>query len=243
MQLLHTYNDGSRLYKTTIQEVLRIPVWKGNRIMDMEHVKKLAAEIHDIKTLDSGFHTILVDEVDAVGNRIQERYLVDGQHRVAVIKRHLEMSAALLSELAGRRGESQLDFPVTLKEKQVESETEAIDYFNNLNNAKPIQVEQDPTLKVNMMIRALEAEYNKDKKNPLIRQGKTTRPYLCVDDLRKALTPHASKVSGAKILAAARAWNAAAAAREYDSTLGQRCKKHNFFLAMDPKMPWILTAL
>jgi hypothetical protein len=241
MQLLHTYNDSSQLFKTTIQEILRIPIWKGNRIMDTDHVKRLSSEIADLKSLDSGYHTIVYDDVDAAGNIVQERFLIDGQHRVAVIKQRLQTVSELMNDLVPGNSE-EIDFEVTFKEKRVSSETEAIQYFNTLNNAKPIQYEYDTNLTLNMVLQALEKEYNKDPKNPLIRQGKTRRPYLNVDDVRKALTPYASKITPPKLgkfMAAVREWNTATSKQGFESSVAKNCARLGFFLAYDPKLPWV----
>jgi hypothetical protein len=174
MECLHKYSDGSKLIRTTIQQVLAIPIWKGNRIIDTAHVQRIRESIDvdgtHIGSLDSGYRIIVYNEEDAVGNKIEQRYIVDGQHRIAVIK-----------ELIGFCE----DFEVTCIEKCVANEADAIEYFNKINNVKPIQYEEDPVILTNRYIQAIVLSFP-GKKN-LIRSGKTKRPYLYIDDLRKAL--------------------------------------------------------
>jgi hypothetical protein len=41
MELLHTYHDGSRLYKMSALSLTKIPIWKGNRNIDLHHVSNI----------------------------------------------------------------------------------------------------------------------------------------------------------------------------------------------------------
>mgnify|MGYP000919406360 CR=1 FL=1 len=80
-----------------------------------------------------------------------------------------------------------LDFQVTVRVKHVEVELDAIEYFNKLNNVKAQSYEKDPNLLANAYIKALETQFNKNKKNLLIRPKKTARPYVSADTLREVL--------------------------------------------------------
>ena len=240
MEEIHRYNDGSILYKTTIQVILEIPVWKGNRIMDREHAKKISMEIKDIKTLDSGYHTIVYNELDAVGNIIQQRYLIDGQHRAEVIRQSIHIQR----EITGVHIPTH--FTATLKEKFVENESEAIEYFNRINNTKPIHYNEDPSLITNKIITALESQFNKMKGFPMIRQAKTKRPFLFIDDVRTALLPIAHTFTNAKITEFINhviRWNTnmcnSYEVNTNNDSIAEKCYKIQFFLAYSHTFTWI----
>ena len=151
---------------------LLIPVWKGNRHIDYTRVDILTKEIgENIKSLDSGYHVIKILEEDAEGKLRHVTYLIDGQHRREVLLRYYASGLCLD------------DFPVTYIEKIVESESEAITYFNQINNTKPMHIEEDPRLIANRYVAALEKGFAKG----LIRSKTTRRPYLSADLLREEL--------------------------------------------------------
>ena len=63
MELIHTYSDGSKLFKMSALALIRIPIWKGNRIIDLEHVKNIKESVnYNAYFLDSGYKTIQYDE-------------------------------------------------------------------------------------------------------------------------------------------------------------------------------------
>lgn len=175
MELLHSYSDGSKLFKMSALVLLRIPIWKGNRIIDIEHVKNIKTSV-DNKAyyLDSGYKTIQYDEIDENNKAIKKTYLIDGQHRISVVSDYFENIP------------DAKDFQVTVTEIRVDSEVDAIDYFNKINNVKPIQFKEDPNLIVNKYIQMLMASY--PPKSKLFRNGATKRPYLSVDKFREVLT-------------------------------------------------------
>jgi hypothetical protein len=174
--MLHIYNDGSILRLITSRDLVAIPTWKGQRILDREHaaIIKVAVGTH-IQSLDSGFCVVKYNEENADGRIEMSSYLIDGQHRASIIR---DFYATTLCEP---------DFNVTVREKTVESEAEAIEYFNAINNVKAQQWKVDPNLLVNNYIVALENAINIDKKCLLIRPDMTRRPYLCSANLREAL--------------------------------------------------------
>ena len=187
-EVLHRYHDNSTLTRTTIQELLKIPIWKGNRILDTHHSDTIYNMIHNrslnIQSLDSGYRVIVYKEEDASGKMIEQRYVIDGQHRLNAIKRWLD---GTLCE----------DFPITIIEKRVDNEADAIDHFNCINNTKPIQFSEDPVLLVNRYIEAVLKTFTSKKK--LIRSMKTKRPYLSVDDLRNVLMENIDRVRKVKV--------------------------------------------
>lgn len=176
MELLYTYYDGSKLYKISAKALTKIPVWKGNRIIDLNHVNNIKQSIdYKAQLLDSGYKIIQYQEMDEKGKPIKRSYIIDGQHRLAVVIDYFE------------NVQDAPDFNVTVTEIRVESESDAIDYFNKINNVKPQQFELDPNLLINKYLKKLEETYNTRKKNDLLRTGLTRRPYLSVDKLREAL--------------------------------------------------------
>lgn len=175
MASLHTFHDGSTLRLLSAKSLIKIPIWKGNRILNTEHVAAIQAAIGPrINELDSGYCIIQVPELDAANKELLESYIIDGQHRAAVLKAHFEPPCF------------DDDFNVVVRVKRVASESEAISYFNAINNTKPQQWKHDKKLVANAYIVAIEADYN-TKKLALIRPGATCRPYLSVDKLREQL--------------------------------------------------------
>ena len=161
MELLYTYSDSSKLYKMSALTLCRIPIWKGNRIIDLEHVKNIKESINSN------------DEVDESDKPIRKTYLIDGQHRISVVSNYFENI------------NDAKDFEMTVTKIRVDSEIEAIEYFNKINNVKPIQFKEDPNLIVNKYLLRLIASF--PVKSKLFRNGATKRPYLSVDKFRDAL--------------------------------------------------------
>ena len=174
MDLLHIYSDGSKLFKMSASALMRIPIWKGNRIIDLDHVKNIKESIeYKAYLLDSGYKTVQYDEMDENNKPFKKTYLIDGQHRISVVADYFE------------NVENSKDFSVTVTEIRVDSEADAIEYFNKINNVKPIQFKEDPNLIINKYIQRLLTSY--PVKSKLFRNGATKRPYLSVDKFRDAL--------------------------------------------------------
>ena len=166
---LHTYSDGSVLRVMDASALIHIPIWKGNRHIDLAHVKNIK-ESTNAYLLDSGYKIIQYEE-----DGIKKSYLIDGQHRLSVIKEHFN-TKTIEDEYFENPTK---DFKVTVTETTVNSETDAIDYFNRINNVKPVQYEEDPNLIINKYIQGF------DKSFPGMLKIK--RPYLSSDKLRSAL--------------------------------------------------------
>jgi hypothetical protein len=196
-EILHTYADDSKLIRTSIQWLLKLQIWKGNRIIDHDHVamirESLIRDGTDIRSLDSGYRIIVYNEEDASGHMIEQRYIIDGQHRFTVVQESI----------------SPIDnFPITIVEKYVANESEAVEYFNRINASKPLQYKEDPNLIANRFVQAIEKAF-RTKKKP-IRNGKTKRPYVCIDDIRKVLVANIEKLRGIRVeqfIEKLQAWN------------------------------------
>jgi hypothetical protein len=166
---LHTYSDGSILRVMDASALIHIPIWKGNRHIDLDHVKNIK-ESTKAYLLDSGYKIIQYEE-----DGIKNSYLIDGQHRRFVVNDYFKTKT-----IEDEYFENPIkDFKVTVTEMTVDSEADAIDYFNRINNVKPIQYEEDPNLIINKYILGI------DKAFPGM--IKTKRPYLSSDKLRDAL--------------------------------------------------------
>jgi len=174
---MFTYADGSTLKTMNMRSFLEIPVWKGNRHIDLERVDLLAKEVGDrVQYLDSGYH-IIIQEEDLDGMPSHQAYLINGQHRREVLRRYFSSGLCLS------------DFPMTYTEMVVHTESDAIAYFNRINNMKPFHVDEDPRCVANRFVAALEKGFPKG----YIRSKTTRRPYLSADVLREELEKY-SKV-------------------------------------------------
>lgn len=177
MEFLHQYMDGSCLYRVSARALCRIPIWKGNRIMDMNHVQELKQSIGEhITTLDSGYKIIRYEEEEEKGEKVNKSYVVDGQHRIQILNDAFKSMGP------------EVDFIVTVTEIELHSEEDAIRYFNQINHAKPISYTEDDNMIANRYLEAILKAF--DSKLRCIRQGATRRPYLSSDRLREQLVKH-----------------------------------------------------
>ena len=242
MDLLHIYSDGSKLFKMSASALMRIPIWKGNRIIDLDHVKNIKESI-DYKAylLDSGYKTVQYDEMDENNKPFKKTYLIDGQHRISVVADYFE------------NVENSKDFFVTVTEIRIDSEVEAIEYFNRINNVKPIQFKEDPNLIINKYIQRLLASY--PVKSKLFRNGATKRPYLSVDKFRDALlkrVDNLKKISIEKFIKECKTTNTKIIQELEIRSLNENEKELkiilkilelDFGLAWDDKFKWLDTIL
>jgi hypothetical protein len=239
--------------RSTVYELMKIPNWRGNRIMDTDHARKLCGDIDDIRNLDKGYCVIVMTEEDGAGKEIKQRYIVDGQHRLSVLSEARDTGFFP-------------DFPVTYTEKDVDDQSGAIEYFNTINSMKPMPPQgQDPKLLVNDFIRDLEKQFTPSRKIDMrIKQGKSNFPNLSTEVVRPILAENIDKLRRIKPNTFAERvwrWNRAhidklaleqscvekkedddKKKKEYDKRK-DRCIEINFALALDPKLPWIAACL
>ena len=236
MNTLHTLNDGSKVRLIQAKELIQIPIWNGNRIKSGEHVEKIKKGVSDIKTLDFGFRLVSRTIEDADGKRLRETVVVDGQHRHQVLSDHFKEN--LCSS----------DFPIVIVEKEVYDESDIISYFNTINTQNPISW-TDPTLVVNKYIQALSEEFN-TKKEKLIRDKTTKRPYLSTEKLREELCKRISlargtvkdfilRVSQYNTDALKNAELSSLYAKKGDVEILEKAKNLKFMLAVDIKLSWV----
>ena len=87
--MIHSFSDKSILVKIKAKELIGIPVWKGNRFIDLEHAQRISSAIENVNNLDSTVFRV----VKYIDGTVEQKYLVDGQHRQHVIKQ--EFNGAL----------------------------------------------------------------------------------------------------------------------------------------------------
>lgn len=240
--MLHTYNDGSILKTMTARDLVALPIWKGQRILDKNHSDSIKAAVgSNVKSLDSGYSIVKYKEESTDETIVISSYLIDGQHRASVIRDYYKDTIC------------EADFNVTVMEKLVETETDAIEYFNKINNVKAQQWRMDTNLIINNYISALEKAFNKNKKCLLIKPTTTTRPYLCSANLREAFTGNTKLLKTTndaitKFVEASLKYNKELIVKfsldltqetVKDTKLKQRVVDTDFALAYDTKLKWV----
>jgi hypothetical protein len=176
--MLHRFNDSSTLRVISAKDLIRIPIWHGNRILDSEHKAALQTQIaNDISSLDRQlYHCVTYKTMDEdTKSSILKTVLVDGQHRSIILNEYFQNTPGAEN------------FNVLLCDYECSSETDVIERFKILNTIKPIHWTDDPKLSAAPYIIAIERELNRNPKQKFVRQGFTYRPYMSVDSLRDAL--------------------------------------------------------
>jgi hypothetical protein len=223
--------DGSLYRVVSAKWLSNVPVWKGNRVIDMTHVDRIREGLKgNIPLLNSNpFRLAFIKEDDEV----VAKYIIDGQHRHHLLKEYFQLSSAL-------------DFNIIVAAKQFGNEDDIIDYFKLINTTKSIPWKQDPVMVANNYVAALMKQFNTDTKFPLIRAGKTMRPFMSADKLRDALiskhvhdwkkgpvefaeecvTKNEEKTEGLKL-------------KDELTSMETRALRYNFALALDDTFGWI----
>jgi hypothetical protein len=227
---LFTFSDGSILRKMSARDLIKIPIWKGNRILNLDHKDSIRKTLKNgVKSLDlKPFHIVSypVEEEDSMDQTLS--YIVDGQHRHSIIK----------------EAETQ-DFDVLVIEKKCESESEVIEYFKILNHTRAIEWKEDPILIANKYIMALEKRFNMGKEKR-IRQKSTHRPYMYVETLREELLKRKIGCTGRtplEFVTFAEETNQtllhALRQKEKREQIEERALTLEFCLALDTKYKWL----
>lgn len=243
---LHTFSDGSVLRLMSAKELIMIPIWRGNRSVNEEHVRNIAAQVgHNLRLLESTpFRLIAYMVPDSEGHPVLASFLIDGQHRACVMRRAFQESMC------------EPDFLVSVIVKRVESELDAIRYFKAINHVKAV-VHDDYKVVVNEYMAELCSAFNVGKK-PFIKPGGVKRPNLSADKLREVLEAQKDRLSLEKsdILAfveRVKRWNKerceavrlemALGCTRKDGKVLESCVACEFMLAADPKLPWVAPTL
>lgn len=223
--------DSSHYRSVSARLFSQLPIWRGNRVIDEDHVRKIREGIHgNIFLLNSNPYriAIIVEEDGTL-----QQMIIDGQHRAFILKKYFE-------------DEEAEDFDVLVAGKRFANEDDIIDYFKTINTTRAIQWKEDPVMKANTYVSAIMKEFNDNPKQPMIRAGKTTRPFLSADKLREAIlkrkvetwekTPmefaeqcrneNAERINGLKI--------------KTDKTdMELRALKYSFSLGLDTGLHWV----
>lgn len=227
-QYLHLFSDGSILRKIAARDLVKIPIWKGNRILNQDHKHSIASSLKlGVKSLDlKPFHIVTYPVEENESDVLS--FVVDGQHRYSIIKES-----------------EQQDFDVLVVEKKCESETEVVEYFKLLNHTRAIEWKEDPILVANRYIVALEKAFNTSKEKR-IRLKSTHRPYLYVETLREELIKrkigHLGKTPE-DFVRFAQSKNqegiASLRSKAPREQMEERALSLEFCLALDPKFRWL----
>lgn len=246
MQPLFTLSDGSTYRVISSRELITIPIWKGNRVVDTAHVEAIKAALSSaegvaVNRLDYGYQLVTYTVQDGGGCPVKESYIIDGQHRARVLADYYREHPAAPS------------FAVVVLERPAASELDVISLFNGINHSKPIKY-TDVNLVVNTYIAALEKAFNVAKRGApvLIRPKATCRPYMSADKLREVLVLHQDKLRTApadiqRFVERVQVWNAekvqsadldALAAPGLADTIGKAAKA-GFMLGVETRLPWV----
>jgi len=172
MNTIFNTSDGSVWFRMSARELANVPVWKGNRVIDMAHVLQIEESISSIQALDTS--PFRIAQVFDDEHKFQ-RFIIDGQHRAMVLRNYFSANPAAQ------------DFSVIVAMCTFAREEEIIRCFRILNNTKAIQWKEDPVMVANVYIQALMQEFNRDRRRPVLRSGRTVKPFLSIDKLRECI--------------------------------------------------------
>lgn len=243
---LFTTSTGANVYAMSARDLIKIPVWRGNRILDHTHVEEIKADVGDhIELLNnSTYHVARIMEMDAGGSEVPQLYIIDGQHRHQVIKQSYESNPLFAPE-----------FDVLVFERTFPSEVQLIEYFNTINRCKPLKPMEDENLILNAYLQAIPKAFGAKKK--MFRPGACHRPNMSTDRLRDALRAQFARLPKTEkaiveFAAHTKAYNDRIVADdmyvlgikgEKRRELFEKGQKVGFVLSYDDKMPWILAVL
>ena len=177
---LFTFHDNSVLRTMKILDVLKIPIWEGNRILDEEHKNAIETQIKEnVQCLDlKPYHIVSYPSVDELNQPSIAYRIVDGQHRVCILRSYYA------------RNPTMQNFHVLVNEKRCESLDEVVEYFKILNHTKSIIWSGDKQLIAMNIINQL-INYFKNQNSALqknFKMGRTVKPFLDIYELRDVLT-------------------------------------------------------
>jgi hypothetical protein len=235
---LHTYSNGSVLRKTTARDLIKIPIWNGNRLIDTEHKAQIAATLISIRSLDlQPFHIVTYPEYDECSRPELKSFIVDGQHRLSILSEAYFKDPRLEN------------FEVLIIEKSCQTQSEVTAYFKLLNNTRAIQWKDDPNLIAAPYVNLFEFTFNQGKKDKmkLVRPGVTKRPYMSIDALRENIVKNLSKIVKetpeefvSRAVEFNRTWLEGEKTTPTDDKSIQRAIGIEFMLPQDMKWHWLV---
>ena len=158
-----------------VRDLIRIPIWKGNRLLCEEHKKQIQDSLKgSVRPLELKPYHIITYPVEEDGHQERRSFIIDGQHRVSILRDAFSQTP------------EHENFDCIIIDKECNSESEAIDYFRILNMTRAVEWKHDPNLLANAFVKALEKEFNVGKLR-LIRPAGAHRPYMSAEKLREAI--------------------------------------------------------
>ena len=228
----HTFSDRSIMRKMPAKDLIRIPIWQGNRLLCEEHKQQIQDSIKgNIKSLDLKPYHIITYPVDEDHVITYKSFIIDGQHRVAILRE------------AFYDNPEHENFECIVIERACQSETDAIEYFKILNTTKAVEWKHDPNLVANTFIKALEKEYNVGKLRR-VRPAGAHRPYLSVEKFREAICRRGFEGKSVEaFITTVRRLNSESLERlktaAKKSTREVKAVELGFCLALDEKFKWL----
>jgi hypothetical protein len=234
---LHVFSDKSILRRSTARDLIKIPIWNGNRILNEEHKKEIATSLETIRSLDlKPFHLVTYPCEDENGAEEIKTFIVDGQHRVSILK-----------EAFYNNPETD-NFDLLVVEKSCDSQADVSAYFKLLNMTRSIEWKEDPKMLANPYVNLFEATFNKGKKEKekLVRAGATKRPYLSLEALREMIVKHIDEIKKEtpqqfveRIVEVNKAWIEHYKIKVPQDKSIERAVAIGFTLPQDPKWSWL----
>lgn len=236
---LYKFSDGSVLKLMNAKELSQIDIWHSQRTLDVSHKQVIQKQVNNtIQALDGSLYHIVRYPPDEEGGEDICR-VIDGQHRVSVLKDYFQAEGA-----------NAKNFAVLVKEKFCKTEEEAILYFKILNNTKAIEWKEDPKLVAQKFMSAL-LEIFQNEKNKFFRANKTKRPFVQIEKLQAIFVNRrigiGMQITPEEFAQKALAWNEA----KIDHILAQATKSGvedhalalGFTLGLDENFGWLDSVL
>lgn len=248
-QLCYTFRDGSKMIAVSARWMIaNVPAWEGQRILQLDHVSKLRASIHNPKDLEGPYVIVVLKGEEGQGQGPRWG-IVDGQHRAEVLREWFQTQSL------------STDFEVLVRLKECASDLEVIKLFRTINTQKPMDYQLSPVEKQHELVRLLVAEYQrKDKGHKLtemIRSGAKQRPFLATEVLLQHLkgrrffstdSPGTCEKTPHEIADRVIAWNTEkvanpdtylASLKGLTSSLMAKATAYGFYLGLDPNVGWL----
>lgn len=230
---LHMFYDKSIMRKMAAKDLIRIPIWKGNRLLCEDHKRQIQESLKgSVRPLELKPYHIITYPVEEDGHQERRSFIIDGQHRVSILRDAFHQTP------------EQENFDCIVIEKDCQTESEAIDYFRILNMTRAVEWKHDPNLLANTFVKAMENEFNAGKIR-LIRPAGAHRPYMSAEKLREAILKMRFEEgkSVEEFIKKARELNtndvAHLKAVPQRTKMEQKAVELGFCLALDEKFKWL----
>jgi hypothetical protein len=183
MTTRYEYPDGSKLVELDSNALCRYEAWTGQRPLNQEHIAAIAESVgDDVSALDRDYKLVKIRNEDA--GRM-ECYILDGQHRAEVLRRH-----------AAAHPLDNFKLTATVYDYTDRTMDEVNDLFLTINSVRPFTDDDAATVDINRISAAVMMHFNEGlaPKDTLIRQAKTRAPYICVSEISDWLRALASRL-------------------------------------------------